>query len=157
MHGWHDVRGPARARGRALGDVQVVDVAVRVERLAQRDGVALTGGVVGVLVGRKAYAHHEVGSDCLAHGPGRLAQHAHPILEAPAVAVLAHIEIRIEELRGEVAVTRDDLHTVEARGLQPYRALGVAGDDLLQKFDANGLRHDVEALVRHRGRCERDG
>ena len=34
-------------------------------------------------------------------------------------------------------------------------ALGVAGDDLLQKFDANGLRHDVEALVRDGGRSQR--
>ena len=70
---------------------------------------------VRVLGGADLHLQVEVVADLAADRAHRLEQQARPVLERPAVLVLAVVDRRGEELREEVAVGAVDLDAVEAR------------------------------------------
>ena len=89
-----------------------------------------------------------------ARGEG-LAQEPQPPRRVAAPAVVPQVRARVEELRRQVAVRRDDLDPVEPGGLQPRRGCPEPGDDLLDQRLGHRPGHDVEPLGGDRGRRPR--
>ena len=77
-----------------------------------------------------AHAHDALGSDRGPAGGDRLAQEAEAILEAAAIAVLAQVEARVQELGRQIAVAGDDLDPVDPGRGHATRGGAIAIDDL---------------------------
>ena len=155
-HRRHDMNRAGEPGGGPGGDVDVVDHTVI------GDGGGERGGDLDHLVGREpvmvhlvagnSHADDHVGAD---RGTDRRQDFAHErqaARQVAAVAVLAAVDARIEELRQKVALAGDHFDTVEAGPAQPRRGIAKAGDDLLDHRGRQRARHDVEALVGHRRR-----
>ena len=130
-HGRRDVDRAAEARRGAGGDTQVVEPAVMVEESDGRQDLCLREAAVGQLVAGDPQtdgprAHRR------AHRFDHLPQEPQTAGEIAAVAVLAQIDPRIEELGRQIAVACHDLDAVEASRRQVLGGAAVAGDDVGQ-------------------------
>ncbi len=97
-----------------------------------------------------AHAHDALGPHRGAAGGDRLAQEAEAIFEAAAIAVLAQVEARVQELGRQIAMAGDDLDPVDPGRGHAARGGAIALDDLADHAGREGGRQDMEALIGHR-------
>ena len=148
--------GAGQGRGRPGHDTDVVDEAVAVEHGQSGQDIFRGQPLRRDLIDRDAQADDRFAADRVPDRGDRLAQEAETVLRAAAVAVGPQVHPRIEELGGQVAVTRHDLYAIESGIAQASSGGGVAGLDLLDERDRHRPGHDPEAFVRHGRWGERD-
>jgi hypothetical protein len=122
-------------RGRGI-DVEEIELAGRVDPLADLQHLMIVEPALGKVVSGHANADDEVRAHALAHRVDHAHSEAQAIVERAAVGVVSLVHVSRPELVDQVARARHDLAAVEPAGPKPTRGRGERLDELV---DHRGL------------------
>ncbi len=140
---------PAVGRRRRAGDdAEVIDQAVGLERLANREHFVGRQPAIGLFVERDAHAER-ARADARAAAGEDFAQQAHAVVEAAAELVVAAVGRRVQELRDQVAHAGEDLDAVEPGVGETAGGCDIAVDQFPNHRPRHRHRHHAVAFVGH--------
>ncbi len=153
-HGRRDVNRAAQARGRSDRDVHIVDAVIEANH--RIEGLILRQALLVGFRSRYSEPHDEILGHFGADVGDHLTQEAQAGVEIAAVGIVAQVDAGVQELRRQIAVTGDDLDTVQTGRLHAPGRIAVAVHDGVDHGALERTRHDVKSFVRNRGGRVRD-